>query len=155
MRRFGRTERVIVDHIQKISAKATIWEIYDLVKVHVRSLANLNVTRQNYGLVLAPIILHQLPHRVKLEWASSGKGKEGHVEYLLNFLYEEIQWRERSSQLYLASDKSEASGKSEARKRPTKTTGSGLIASGGDTSTSNKKCGFCSQPHYSDKCVLQ
>ncbi|GFO46525.1 rvt 1 and peptidase a17 and duf1758 domain contai ning protein [Plakobranchus ocellatus] len=134
------------------SASATLWEIYDQVQVHVRSLANLNVTVQNYGLVLAPIILHQLPHGVRLEWARTGEGKEGDVEYLLNFLYEEIQRRERSSQLDLAADRSSTSGKSEVRKKSPKTTGSGLIASGGDTSSSNKKCGFCSQPHYSDKC---
>ncbi|GFO17393.1 gypsy retrotransposon integrase-like protein 1 [Plakobranchus ocellatus] len=155
LRRFGRTERVIVAHIQKllnISAKATLWEIYDKVQVHVRSLANLNVTGQNYGLVLAPIILHQLPHGSRLEWARTGEGKEGDVEYLLNFLYEEIQRRERSSQLDLAADRSSTSGKSEVRKKSPKTTGSGLIASGGNTSSSNKKCGFCSQPHYSDKC---
>ncbi|GFO37593.1 gypsy retrotransposon integrase-like protein 1 [Plakobranchus ocellatus] len=155
LRRFGRTEKVIVAHIQKllnISAKATLWEIYDQVQVHVRSLANLNVTGQNYGLVLAPIILQQLPHGVRLEWARTGEGKEGDVEYLLNFLYEEIQRRERSSQLDLAADRSSTSGKSEVRKKSPKTTGSGLIASGGDTSSSNKKCGFCSQPHYSDKC---
>ncbi|GFO42052.1 gypsy retrotransposon integrase-like protein 1 [Plakobranchus ocellatus] len=155
LRRFGRSEKVIVAHIRKllnISAKATLWEIYDQVQVHVRSLANLNVTGQNYGLVLAPIILYQLPHGVRLEWARSGEDKEGDVEYLLNFLYEEIQQHERSSQLDLAADRSSTSGKLEVRKKSPKTTGSGLIASGGDTSSSNKKCSFCLQPHYSDKC---
>ncbi|GFO27534.1 tas retrotransposon peptidase a16 family protein [Plakobranchus ocellatus] len=119
--------------------------------MHVRSLANLNVTGQNYGLVLAPIILHQLPRGVRLEWARTGEGKESDMQYLLNFLYEEIQRRERSSQLDLAADRSSTSGKSEVQKKLPKNTGSGLIASGGNTSSSSKKCGFCLQPYYSDK----
>ncbi|GFN98533.1 tas retrotransposon peptidase a16 [Plakobranchus ocellatus] len=95
--------------------------------------------------------ISDLPHGVRLERARTGEGKEGDVKYLLNFLYEEIQRRERSSLLDLAADRSSASGKSEVRKKSPQTTGSGLIASGGDTSSSAKKCGFCSQPHYSDK----
>ncbi|GFO50625.1 Bel12-ag transposon polyprotein [Plakobranchus ocellatus] len=67
----------------------------------------------------------------------------------------EIQRRERSPQLDLAADRSSASGKSEVKKKPSKTTGSGLIASGGDTSSSNKKCGFCSRPHYNKKCPIK
>ncbi|GFO25235.1 hypothetical protein PoB_005174000 [Plakobranchus ocellatus] len=32
--------------------------------------AKVNVTGQNYGFVLSPILLHQLPRDVTLEWAS-------------------------------------------------------------------------------------
>ncbi|RUS75782.1 hypothetical protein EGW08_016443 [Elysia chlorotica] len=114
-------------------------------------LANLNVTGQNYGLVLAPIILHQLPHGVRLEWARSAEGKEGDVEYLLHFLYEEIQRRERSSQLDSSAEKTPKPG---TTRRPVKTTGSGLLASGGDASGAGRttSCSFCRQPHYSDRC---
>ncbi|RUS89494.1 hypothetical protein EGW08_002727 [Elysia chlorotica] len=130
-----------------------IRRIYDQIQaqVHVRSLANLNVTGQNYGLVLAPNILHQLPHGVRLEWARSAEGKEGDVEYLLHFLYEEIQRRQRSSQLDSSAEKTPKPG---TTRRPVKTTGSGLFASGGDASDagSTKSCRFCRQPHYSDRC---
>ncbi|KAK3742961.1 hypothetical protein RRG08_018694 [Elysia crispata] len=50
------TDKVVVAHIQKLlnfSAKPTFWEIYDQAQEHVWSLANLNVTGQNYSLVLA------------------------------------------------------------------------------------------------------
>ncbi|GFO14325.1 hypothetical protein PoB_004083000 [Plakobranchus ocellatus] len=122
LRRYGRTEKVIVAHIQKllnISAKVTLWEMYDQVQVHVRSLANLIVTGQNYGLVLAPIILHQLPHGVRLEWARTGEGKGGDVEYLLNFLHEEIQRRERShSLIWLPTGPQQVASRRYGRNRP-------------------------------------
>lgn len=102
VRRFGKKEKIIVAHIQKmlnISSQESLWQIYDQVQVHVRSLANLGVSGENYGLVLTPMILHRLPAGVRLEWARSSEGKEGDVENLLSFLFEEIQRRERSSQL--------------------------------------------------------
>ena len=87
-KRFGRNEKVIVAHIQALlntlgKSNANLWQIYDTVQVHVQSLSNLDVTSDNYGLVLTPIILYQLPSNVRLEWARTSEGKEGDVEHLL------------------------------------------------------------------------
>ncbi|KAK3803545.1 hypothetical protein RRG08_027822 [Elysia crispata] len=51
---------------------------------------------ESYGVILTALILHQLPNNIRLEWARVGEGKEGDLGFLLKFLHEEIQRRERS-----------------------------------------------------------
>ena len=92
-------KKIIQQHIQcllNISGEKNLWKLYDEVQVHVRSLATLRVDGDSNGLVLAPIILHHLPSEVRLEWARQSEGREGELSFLLEFLYSEIQNRERS-----------------------------------------------------------
>ena len=99
--RFGRREKIIVHHIQKLlnisqSSSKNLWGLYDSVQIHTRSLKNLGIAGENYGFVLAPTILHQLPGPIRLEWARQSEGHEGDLEYLLDFLLKEIQFKEKS-----------------------------------------------------------
>ena len=152
--RFGRTEKVIIAHIQKLlnisSAKSSLWEIHDQVQIQVRSLANLGVKGDKYGMVLTPIIVHQLPQAVRLEWARISDKKEGDVDHLLEFLKQEILTRERSAQFV----KSAEDRNPEKRGGGNRSTASGLVApaEGKTVSSFKKQCSFCRQQHFSDKC---
>lgn len=154
LRRFGRNEKIIVAHIQKllnISSQESMWKIYDQVQVHVRSLANLGVSGEKYGLVLTPMILHRLPASVRLEWARSSEGKEGDVEHLLSFLFDEIERRERSSQI--SNIDSTAADRDPRFHRHRRPTGSALMTIEEPSSGRNtKSCHICRANHYSDKC---
>ncbi|KAK3744252.1 hypothetical protein RRG08_020512 [Elysia crispata] len=106
--RFGRPERIIFSHIQRLlqtnlfltskesSLPAHLWRLHDEITTQVRSLENLGVGGESYGVILTPLILHQLPNNIRLEWARVDEGKEGDLGFLLKFLHEEIQRRERS-----------------------------------------------------------
>ena len=102
--RFGRPERIIYHHIDdllnitppKSVKEAPLWELYDKLQTHVRSLEALGISGKQYGVLLTPIILSRLPTELRLEWARTGEGKEGDLAYLLDFLKLEISRRERS-----------------------------------------------------------
>lgn len=169
VKRFGRKERIIFGHIQKLlatpSAKhSTLWSLHDDLLASVRSLEQLGIGGNNYGVVLTPLLLHRLPQDIRLEWARVGEGKEGDLAFLLDFLYTEIGRRERSqtfsslqpggdgrqersqpcSSLQLDSEKKSAS------KPRTQTTPS--AAAFMTSVNSYKKCAFCRGEHYTDQC---
>ena len=104
--RFGRKERIIFAHIQQLmqlrvnqtqsSTTIHLMRLQDELVTHVRSLEELGVNGEQYGIILTPLILSQLPQDVKLEWARDGEGHESDLNWLLKFLSAEIQRRERS-----------------------------------------------------------
>ena len=100
-KRFGRPERIIFGHIQDLlqgnslarensASVKNLWTVYDRIQNHVRSLENLGISGDQYGVFLAPLVLHQLPTAIRLEWARYGEGKEGDLQYLLSFLFKII-----------------------------------------------------------------
>ena len=102
--RFGRAERIVFTHVQSLLAFSSqdcsdLRKLQDGLLVHIRSLEGLGFGGDKYGLFLTPLILSKLPSAVRLEWARDGAGKEGDLVYLLKFLKEEVERRERSGAL--------------------------------------------------------
>ena len=103
-KRFGRPERIIFSHIQELlkitvprqPTIAVLWKMYYDLQAHMRSLEALNITGQQYGVVLTPLVLSRLPHDLRLEWAREGELHESDLGYLLDFLQRELERRERS-----------------------------------------------------------
>ena len=101
---YGRTERIIFAHIQKlfnitIPSKCSIsvlWKLNDDLQAHTRSLDAPGNDGDKYGGILTPLILSRLPQDIRLEWSMEGKGHESDLAFLLEFLQSEIQRRERS-----------------------------------------------------------
>ena len=64
-KRFGRSERIIFSHIQELlkitvprqPTIAVLWKMYYDLQAHMRSLEALNITGQQYGVVLTPLVL--------------------------------------------------------------------------------------------------
>ena len=108
-KRYGRKEAIIFKHIQDILAMpaesgstAALWTLHDALKGHTRALEVLGVKGGDFGVILNPIILSKLPSHVRMEWARDSSGKEGDVKWLLDFLYREIERRERSDAFTLS-----------------------------------------------------
>ena len=102
MKRFGRPEKLIFIHIQallNLDVNQDLHKLQDVLLVHIRSLQVLKVEGANYGMFLTPLVLAKLPEEVRLEWARGSEGKEGDLDYLLQFLSSEIERRDRSWQL--------------------------------------------------------
>ena len=151
--RFGKRERIVASHIDKLlnisqsqTKRKELWTLYDEIQVHVRSLAALNVDGCNYGLILVPLILHQLPSGLRLQWARQSDNREGDLEFLLQFLYNEIQHREKSHAFEPPTHTREAAKKA----THSKPTASALFNS--NNPKSSPHCVFCNLSHYPDRC---
>ena len=123
--RFGRPERIIFSHIQdllnimipKHPGVPMLWEMYDQLQAHVRSLEALGISSEKYGVVLTPLVLSRLPSELRMEWAREGERREGDLGFLLEFLQREIERRERSQTF--ARDQPTSGVKTEWRVIPT------------------------------------
>jgi hypothetical protein len=176
LERFGRKEAIIFEHIQELMSlnlqgyegkvpTKTLRRIEEEVLIHVRSLENLGVRRDLYGVVLTPVILSSLSKDIILEWRRNGKGKEADLTFLLDFLKEEVERREMTDTLKAFSSKTPSSGKHPAnqeKKKQTKFKGKSPgtpvhVASAAALSVNSKEtstctCVFCNKSHPSEKC---
>jgi len=116
--RFGRKEVVIARHIQELLSLVTgtrsttevsaLRVLQDRLQIHVRSLDSLGITMDKYGILLTPVVVSCLPEELKIEWSRTSTGKEGDLEWLLNFLDSEIRLRETSSVLCMGKPKGDS-----------------------------------------------
>ncbi len=104
-KRYGRRERIILKHVQELLAMGSVphqgstsglRKLYDNLLGHIRSLEALQISGEQYGVLLTPIVLTCLPERLRTEWARGSEGKESDLEFLLKFLQTEIDLMETS-----------------------------------------------------------
>ena len=176
--RFGRRERIVFAHLQGLLSmgvggqerSAPTYELRKLQEellTHIRSLEVYNIQGENYGVVLTPVILSRLPADIRLEWARTGEGMEDDLQFLLCFLKQEIERRERSEAFKsltpqsgsnrnssVPSSSSSGSGnnknnvsKNEKRKDARTPTASAL-----QSTSVSVLCGFCGKGHESGSC---
>ena len=148
--RFGRRELIVVSHVQSLlNMKATedntstLRMLFDSLQTHVRSLQGLDITGEQYGVFLNPIILSKLPNVIRLEWARHCEKKESDLEFLLSFIKKEIETRERSAVFVRPPADPAAKEKSQPR---SKSTVSALQA------PSRAACSVCRGAHRTEKC---
>ena len=164
-KRFGRREVVIFSDIQQLlsipeassSSIPSLRELQDRLLVHIRSLTSLDVGGDRYGVILVPLILSKLTPDIHLEWAREGYGREADLDWLMNFLSEEINRRERScafSKLQVAPPQ-ETTASSESRGKATsgplqrrkKEQHARMPAAAALQSGARPVCAFCGQAH--------
>ena len=157
--RYGRPQRIISSHIQEMlqlsvpqsqgNRVAGLWQCYNQLHAHVRSLDALNVTGAQYGVVLTPLVLSRLPNDLRLEWAREGENHEDDLEFLLEFLGNEIRRRERSQVVVSQSHSSNHTKSVSEEKKKTGASAAALHSSSGSQKLS---CGICAKSHYTNKC---
>ena len=101
--RYGSKERMIYLHVQKlIECKiaghnvSELWSFYNTVQAEIRSLETLGINRDTYGVILTPLILTRLNNELRLEWSRKENASASNITSLLEFLFREIQNRERA-----------------------------------------------------------
>lgn len=149
--RYGRPEAIIFHHIQNLmtleghgrSSLVKLRNLQDQVLINVRSLEALGVDGSTYGMFLTPLILSRLPSDIRMEWARVGKGKEGDLDFLLDFMKEELQHRDRADAFNVQSEV-EMSG-------PRVPTDSALLSTALHQCQS-QECGICQEKHQTEDC---
>ncbi len=152
--RFGRKERIIFSHIQRLinieipssNAPSKLWQVYNELISNIRCLENEGISGEQYGVILTPIIVGRLPNYIRFEWAKVSDHNESNLSFLMEFLHEEINRRDRSQNFNLYSP---CSGKEKCiaeKKRPTATA---LLA---NERHKRQSCVFCRKEHFSNKC---
>ena len=103
--RFGDPQVLIFRHVEELynlshpspNVTADLWQLYNTLHSHVRSLQMLGVQGSQYGILLTPMVLGKLPMECRLAWANYSLGKEGDLDFLLSSLHEELKRRDRAS----------------------------------------------------------
>ena len=148
--RYGRKERIIFEHIQRLLNLPTnppnnLWVLYNELQTHIRCLDNLDVSEKTYGVILTPLILSRIPNDIRLEWARKGEGKESDLSFLMNFLYDEIKTRERS-QTFSGTKNSKQSDHSNDHRRPRPSVAS--FHTGLEEGMGIRTCGLCNRNNH-------
>jgi len=168
--RFGRKELIVFSHIQSLLSLraneglkdnlAKLKNILDQVNVHIRSLETMGIDGPTYGVMLTPVILSRLPADVRMEWAREGENREGDLEFLLQFLKQEIERRERANTFRVEAPKPQArveekksNSKSTRKNSGNKNQKPSTAAALQTSSEKGKECVFCKRSnHPSSKC---
>ena len=82
--RYGRKEKLIFVHVQELLAVSVpsqpsvpdLWEVYNKLQSHVRSLECLDITGDRYGVILTPLVVSKLPQSLRMEWAKEAESKD-------------------------------------------------------------------------------
>jgi hypothetical protein len=158
--RFGQPQQIITAHMDellKIPAStgdklSSLRFIYDKISVHVRALASLGVSSDQYGSLLIPIILSKMPGDIRLQIACQTKKDAWKIDDLLQIIKFEIEACEISE----ATKSSEKPGLNSHKRdgpRLPPTANSLLVESDGNNKNNMKiNCAYCNGLHYSALC---
>ena len=153
--RFGRKDLIIAHHIHALltlpvaSRTTDLIRFYDTLMGHVRALASLGITSDQFGVILTPIIVSRLSQDICDEWSRVSEGHEADLDHLMDFLDKEIRRRGRCITLGGMDKSSERKPAHEGwrgqRNRPPGT--ATALHSGSDNNS--RKCVFCKKNHVS------
>ena len=102
-RRYNDKQRIISAHMNELLNMKKVERdrdlqglrrLYDDIESHVRSLRSLDVDDDNYGSLLAPIIMERLPHQFKLTISRQVGDDTWDLTQLLCFIRDELKARE-------------------------------------------------------------
>ncbi|XP_015760042.1 PREDICTED: uncharacterized protein LOC107339292 [Acropora digitifera] len=127
--------------------------VYDKISVHVRGLASLGVSSEQYGGLLIPVIMAKLPGEVRVRIARETKSSVSQIEGLLETIKEEVEAREISESVRITKDRNPKSSMYQS-KPPRYSTANSLVTRNDFTTRrpSQLRWVYCSGPHYSASC---
>ena len=100
-RRFGNQELIIFVHIQALlslqvaTKQEELAHFYEKLVANLRALSALNISSDNYGVILTPTFISRSTSEVHGEWSCGSEGHEGDLNY--GFLEKEICRHERGA----------------------------------------------------------
>ena len=152
--RFGRSKEIIAAHMDEllkipgctVDRPSALRSVYDKIIVHVRGLETLEVTSDQYGSILTPVIMSKFPPDVRLRIARESEGKVWNIGNVLKIIKQEVEAREASENTHVNPPKStNQSGRPPSSHN---STGSSLVING-----SNVSCVYCHHNHFSASCT--
>ena len=155
LKRFGRTELIVFSHIQAllnldVPDTTQLQELSlfrDKLVANTRSLAAHNITSENFGVILTPIIISRLPEEIRLEWSRGSEGKEADLDHLMAFLETEIGRRERCRSFGALSTKKPEMLTQRRREPRPQGSATALHAESAQHSTRGR-CGVCGKSNH-------
>ena len=155
--RFGNPQKIISAHmnellkLKRITSDRDVRSIrkfYDDIESHVRSMDGLGVNINDYGALLAPVIIERLPHQLKLVIGRNIKDEVWDLTKILTVINDELVARENC--IMSTDEKGGKNNLSENGMIENPFSGSALTS---QQKTKNK-CVFCKGSHWSDKCEV-
>ena len=157
--RFGRKDIIIQTHLQSllkldVATKcqpgssgyiSSLWNFYDDVDAHVRSIEALGIEISKCETFLVPIILSRIPNTMTQAWfkLKSTHTREDDLELLLKFIYDHISNLDSAEMYRPKSDK--------VKEKTADSTASSLLNPSTPSNTS--VCKYCKKPgHYINSC---
>ncbi|XP_068757562.1 uncharacterized protein [Montipora capricornis] len=144
-KRYGRPQQIISAHMDEViklqpghnDRPASLRYLYDRISVHVRGLASLGISTEQYGSLLIPVVMSKLPNEIRLEVARNSTNE---IWKFLQMIKKEVEARETSE--HVKTSKS-------SRKPPL---GKPPIPSANKFGRNPVKCVYCKEYHYSASC---
>ena len=148
--RFDKSQLIISAHMEELlklpactTEKSTSLRfVYDKINVNIRGLASLGFKSEQYGSLLIPIIMTELPPDLRLRFARDTDKDVWEIKELMELVKREVEARETSELV-----------KSTSLKPPTRSptfpqpSASALLTKGFSI-----KCVYCGESHYSASC---
>ena len=75
---------------------ASLGYVFDQISVHVRGLASLEISTEQYGSLLIPVVMSKLPNEIRLQVAHTTTDEIWKIEELLQTIKKEVEARETS-----------------------------------------------------------
>ena len=100
--RFGRKQQIISVHMEELlklqncpNQNATqLRQIYDKINIHVRGLEALDVTSDQYGSLMIPVIMARIPSEIAVQIARKTKNDVWSIKEILETIKGEVEARE-------------------------------------------------------------
>ena len=159
--RFGRPQQIVaahMDEILKIQActsdkLSALRYVYDKISVHVRGLASLGISSEQYGSLLIPNIMSKIPSGVRLQIARKSTKVVWEIDELLQTIKIEIEAREASEATKATETSSHKFQKSQGSIRGyNPPTANSLVAKTKDGGNLKIQCVYLEGSHYSASC---
>ena len=124
---------------------ASLRYVYDQISVHVRGLASLGISTDQYGSLLIAVIMSKLPNAIRLQVARNTTDEIWKIKDLLQTVKKEVEARASSKHVKTT----ESPRKPRFVKPPIPSANSLLANKIGEIPF---KCAYCKENHYSASC---
>ena len=110
VKRFGKPQAIITAHMEELlkvpnctgDRSSSLRSVYDKIIVQVRGLESLDVTSDQYGSLLIPVIMFKFPSDIRLRVARESDGDTWNISDLLKIIRQEVEAREASENTHVS-----------------------------------------------------
>ena len=158
--RFGRKQQVIPVHMNELlklpnclgtQRSTSLRNLYHKISVHVRGLASLSVSSEQYSELLIPVIMTKLPGKVRVRIARETKASVWRIEGLSETIKEEVEARVISESVRITEDRNPKPSMYQ-NKLPRYSTSNSLVTRNDFTTRRPPQLRYVYSIHYSTSC---